>query len=465
MSLYICFLCAASAYVRRFAVALNTGLNMRRDMYENVPENVGDPVGMPYDREKKGNAGVRPQQEKVYDVILVRGIPFYGYHPTEHMWMKILLYDPKDVTVAAEMLSSGAILGRPFQPYESHVPYLLQMKTDFNLHGMGWMQLGNIRFRRSAPDRRNAKAMMVQGGWIKRESSDMLYQNSGHQEKTSSEHACPLPEATLTERSGKQRGGSDKLVWCSEVIDSQNLWSPEYLKRQTTCEIEADVLPQDILNIRSKRWIPIKDAPEDLQLVDSLAPIWIDEQLRQGKKDIHPTPPKIERDVQQLGPAVEVWKEKFRTVNDMKVLEEDAKVDTDTVWQHQILSQAFPSANFVTSLSSLESDEIKIAQAAEELYAVQVESLVNREILATQIQSTFVNQVCTDFFRDANSIQIKLYLSFIKLYLDVDFRVRTLWKNGQRGRGTKGPCIPDWVTLFWSSQGICRRWKILSYNA
>jgi hypothetical protein len=200
------------------------------------------------------------------------------------------------------------------------------------------------------------------------------------------------------------------------------------------------VLPQDILNIQSKRWIPIKDAPEDLQLVDSLAPIWIDEQLRQGKKDIHPTPPKIERDIQQLGPAVEVWKKKFRTVNDMKVLEEDAKLDTDNEWQHQILSQAFPSVNLVTSLSSLESDEIKIAQAAEELYAVQVESLVNKEILATQIQATFVNQVCTDFLE----FPIPTAFFFQKCF-DVYFRVNTLWKNGQRGRETKGQLMQDWV--------------------
>jgi len=385
---------AASAYVRRFAVALNAGLNMRREMYENVPENVDARDGMTSEGEEGyHNKGARTQQEKVCDVVLVRGIPFYGYHPSEHMWMKVLLYDPKDVKAAAEMLSSGAILGRSFQPYESHVPYLLQMKTDFNLHGMGWMQLGNIRFRRHAPDRCNANAMMVQGGWIKRKSLD----NFGSRNQDEAEPVSPLPEAKIIEGSGKHRVSNDKMIWCSEVIDSRRLWSPNYLKRQTTCELEADLLPQDILNVRSKRWVPIKDAPEDLQLVDSLAPIWIDEQVRQGKKNIRPRPPKIEREAQQLGPAVEVWKDKFRTVNDIKVLEEDAKVDgdTDLSWQHQILSQAFPSADFLTSLSSLESDEIKIAQAAEELYAIQVESLVNKEILATQIQTTILNQVCT----------------------------------------------------------------------
>lgn len=45
------------------------------------------------------------------------------------------------------MAQSGAILGRKFQPHESHVPYLLQVKVDFNLYGMGFMRLSKVLFR------------------------------------------------------------------------------------------------------------------------------------------------------------------------------------------------------------------------------------------------------------------------------------------------------------------------------
>jgi hypothetical protein len=43
---------------------------------------------------------------------------------------------------------AGAVMGRRWQPHESHVPYLLQLKIDFNLAGMGWLRMGHARFRR-----------------------------------------------------------------------------------------------------------------------------------------------------------------------------------------------------------------------------------------------------------------------------------------------------------------------------
>jgi hypothetical protein len=41
-------------------------------------------------------------------------------------------YNPQDVGRASLLLGSGAILGRRFQPYESHIPFLLQLKV-------GWL--------------------------------------------------------------------------------------------------------------------------------------------------------------------------------------------------------------------------------------------------------------------------------------------------------------------------------------
>jgi hypothetical protein len=38
-------------------------------------------------------------------------------------------YNPQDVGRASLLLGSGAILGRRFQPYESHIPFLLQLKA------------------------------------------------------------------------------------------------------------------------------------------------------------------------------------------------------------------------------------------------------------------------------------------------------------------------------------------------
>jgi hypothetical protein len=40
-----------------------------------------------------------------------------------------LRYNPQDVGRASLLLGSGAILGRRFQAYEAHIPFMLQLKV------------------------------------------------------------------------------------------------------------------------------------------------------------------------------------------------------------------------------------------------------------------------------------------------------------------------------------------------
>ncbi len=35
-------------------------------------------------------------------------------------------------------------MGKDLQPYEAHVPFLLQLKIDLNLAGMGWLHLSQV---------------------------------------------------------------------------------------------------------------------------------------------------------------------------------------------------------------------------------------------------------------------------------------------------------------------------------
>lgn len=75
--------------------------------------------------------------------------PFYGYHQSEHKFLKIFLYNPAFIKRAANLLQNGAILGRIFQPHESHVPYILQFMIDYNLYGMSFLHIPNklVRYR------------------------------------------------------------------------------------------------------------------------------------------------------------------------------------------------------------------------------------------------------------------------------------------------------------------------------
>lgn len=48
------------------------------------------------------------------------------------------------------MLQSEVILGRLYQPHESHIPYILQFMIDYNLHGMSRILLNNLKYRNNS---------------------------------------------------------------------------------------------------------------------------------------------------------------------------------------------------------------------------------------------------------------------------------------------------------------------------
>ncbi|TDG44390.1 hypothetical protein AWZ03_009193 [Drosophila navojoa] len=92
--------------------------------------------------------------QHVFKIQLVKGIPFYGYHRAEHQFFKIFMFNPRFVRRAANLLQSGAILSRNFNPHESHVPYILQFMIDYNLYGMSYLHvpLEVVKFRRQTEE-------------------------------------------------------------------------------------------------------------------------------------------------------------------------------------------------------------------------------------------------------------------------------------------------------------------------
>ncbi|GLT61178.1 hypothetical protein SLA2020_339000 [Shorea laevis] len=98
----------------------------------------------------KGNAGSK--RLHVHGCSLVRAKKFYGYHSSEELFVKIYLYYPHDVSRAANLLLSGAVLDKSLQPHESHIPFILQFLVDYNLYGMGHMHLSKMKFRHPVPD-------------------------------------------------------------------------------------------------------------------------------------------------------------------------------------------------------------------------------------------------------------------------------------------------------------------------
>ncbi|KAM3960998.1 LOW QUALITY PROTEIN: DNA polymerase zeta catalytic subunit [Aphomia sociella] len=88
--------------------------------------------------------------QHVYKISLVKGLPFYGFHDKDHLYLKIFLYSPNLIKQAVELCSNGAILGQVLQPHESHLNFTLQFFIDFNLFGMSNIDFQSVQFRRSA---------------------------------------------------------------------------------------------------------------------------------------------------------------------------------------------------------------------------------------------------------------------------------------------------------------------------
>jgi hypothetical protein len=76
----------------------------------------------------------------------------YGYHDSPSVFLKISVYNPRNVQRIANILYSGLCapehsLEIRMQPFEAHIPFILQVMTDLSLVGMGYINLSACKFR------------------------------------------------------------------------------------------------------------------------------------------------------------------------------------------------------------------------------------------------------------------------------------------------------------------------------
>jgi hypothetical protein len=107
-------------------------------------------------REEQSGGRAGPRVKVVQSLEVVRGTPMYGYRAQEQLFVRVTLFDPRQAQKVVGMLQSGAILGTAFQPFEAHIPFLLQFFVDHNVVGMGYLHLSNghdsLRFRGPLPE-------------------------------------------------------------------------------------------------------------------------------------------------------------------------------------------------------------------------------------------------------------------------------------------------------------------------
>ncbi|CAJ1077657.1 LOW QUALITY PROTEIN: DNA polymerase zeta catalytic subunit [Xyrichtys novacula] len=194
------------------------------DGYSQQPECYLRQVAFSIDRALNvamGNPSSNTQH--VFKVVLVSGMPFYGYHAKERHFMKIYLYNPQMVKRVCELLQSGAVMNKSYQPHEGHIPYLLQLFIDYNLYGMNLINLGAIKFRKG-PNRG--------------EAADGETTSSGPS-------VSPWKSPCTSKLNDSTLGGSfvrwdDNTIPCSLVLDK--------VEKLSTCELEVDAVAVDILN-------------------------------------------------------------------------------------------------------------------------------------------------------------------------------------------------------------------------
>uniref|UniRef100_H2S107 DNA polymerase zeta catalytic subunit n=1 Tax=Takifugu rubripes TaxID=31033 RepID=H2S107_TAKRU len=181
------------------------------DGYNQQPERYMRLVAFSIDRALNVTMGnPSSSAQHIFKVALVSGMPFYGYHAKEKLFMKIYLYNPQMVKRVCDLLQSGAVMNKSYQPHEGHIPYLLQLFIDYNLYGMNLLNLAAVKFRRGRKIGMN-----------------------------------PFKTPCTSKVNDSILGGTfvrweESTLPCSLVLDE--------VEKQSTCELEVDAVAADILN-------------------------------------------------------------------------------------------------------------------------------------------------------------------------------------------------------------------------
>ncbi|XP_053396986.1 uncharacterized protein LOC123552830 [Mercenaria mercenaria] len=215
-------------YLRQFATSLDKAINVAQG---------------------HGQANI----QHVYKVVLVNGKSMYGYHDKEQQFLKIYFYNPSMIRKAADLLLGGAVLNKPFQPHESHIPYTLQLFIDYNLYGMNMINAAAVKFRRHTEN----------------VDHEVMPLSQGSDEGFGSDPKTPISFTGLLNRSGSMT--PSQRVWQSENIPSE-LYLDDSVERLSTCELEVDVVAADILNRL--------DVGANIGTNPGLAALWEDERQR-----------------------------------------------------------------------------------------------------------------------------------------------------------------------------------------
>ncbi|XP_038059014.1 DNA polymerase zeta catalytic subunit-like [Patiria miniata] len=310
--------------------------------------------------------------QHVFKVVGVQAVPMYGYHSRSRRFLKVYFYNPLMVKRAVELLQSGAVMNKVFQPHEAHIPFILQFFIDYNLYGMNLIHLAAVKFRRE-----------------KNENDDR--DTPGSHSETSSTDTQPVNLSSVLSAStiSSQR-------WGKENIPSGLLLDAE-IQKQSVCELEVDAVAIDILNRH--------ELQGNTEMNPGLLAIYNEEKERREVKgqldDLHP-PASPDRGVIEDTDSEVHGKARLadiiqKQLDELRVLAGDAGDDDNESLLHDTLAEpSLTASQLIVHDSQYAGDEDSISNPEEESQPVVNEELVQSLVEASQRSSQYSQQAGGD---------------------------------------------------------------------
>ena len=194
------------------------------------------------------------EEQFIHSICLVKGKPFYGFYACPMLFLRVFIYNPQYLTRIVNLLRSGAIMGKQFEIYEAHVPYLLQVCIDYGLYGMNLIHLSSVQFRRPLPI---------------------------------NHHIFKTNDISCTNGIFDTQKVSNQ-IWTISTIPNDSI---SIFKKSSRCELEVDGFAEDITNISdSYNTPPLTSDPRFEMIVKSLASFWKEERERRKENNLEPNP-------------------------------------------------------------------------------------------------------------------------------------------------------------------------------
>lgn len=239
-----------------------------RQSLENAMRNMYHPegqVGVGNESDEESTERRSVEAKFICDIVPVVRTSIYGYQGPQ-VFLKVVAWAPNFIPRLATIAAAGGLgehIG-PLQPFESHIPFTLQVMTDLGLVGMGYANFAACKFRHPLPD---ASSGLVEKPWF---------------------------EENYTRRFGKgMENDLPDLIWSFDI------------NKKSTCDLELDAYTLDVLNCRNlnaqaqrDKDFRIAPAQDDKYpevpfkfVAKSLKVLWEEEKIRTGKMPELPSEP------------------------------------------------------------------------------------------------------------------------------------------------------------------------------